>query len=235
MSSSLEGLWSKVKDESRPSDVIEGASYCALFGVFAGGGREWQRTGDLITEGSILQEEMKIRERYKDRSFATPKSKQMLRYYASKEAHGLRMLRVVTNSTRWCLSFGAIGAAYVGLEQASSIFRNREDVWNAVAAGATSGCLAGLCIPGTGWMKIRGAAVGCVGGGLLSFPFGYAKILSKSIEITQGQDPQKEAVGVGPESPASETTNTETAATPKAKQPGPIAKLMRMVRGGGSS
>ena len=213
-------------------EIAEVTSYCALFGVAAGGLREWRNTADLITEEQIVQEELKIRERYKDRTFSTPKSKRMLRYHASKEAHGLRMLRVCTSASRWCVSFGAIAAAYVTLEQGMGVLRGEDDVWNAVAAGSVSGNLLGLCIPGTASARLRGAIVGGIAGGLLSLPFAYARILSNSLESLQN-DSQKHEGGVpedqtalqAPPSPSVEATET------KPVKVGPFGRLMKRIRG----
>lgn len=156
-------VWNRL----RKDEIAESASLCALSGGVVGGIREWQRTTSLITEGAILQEEAKIRERYKDKSFSSPKLKRMLRYHASKEAHALRLLKVCTNATRWCASLGAIAGFYTTLEQVSGIARGEEDHWNDVAAGAMSGNVLGLCFPGTIGMRLRGAAVGSVAGGLV--------------------------------------------------------------------
>ena len=67
-------VWNRL----RKDEIAESASLCALSGGVVGGIREWQRTTSLITEGAILQEEAKIRERYKDKSFSSPKLKRML-------------------------------------------------------------------------------------------------------------------------------------------------------------
>ena len=62
---------------------------------------------------------------------------------------------------------GAIAGFYTTLEQVSGIARGEEDHWNDVAAGAMSGNVLGLCFPGTIGMRLRGAAVGSVAGGLV--------------------------------------------------------------------
>ncbi len=169
----------------RLGEIAESASLCALFGVVAGGVREWRATSGLVTEAFILREEEKIRDKYKGRSFATPKSKRMLRYHAAKEAHGLRYLRVVSSSTSWCATFGVISAAYFALHQGLGIARQTEDIWNAVAAGTASGGALGLLYPGTGSMRFRGSLVGALAGGLLSAPYGYAKILAGNLEAQE--------------------------------------------------
>ena len=153
----LEDSWVRVRQGFRPNEVAEAASYCGLFGVVAGGAREWQKTATLVTEEQILQEEEKIRRRYPDRSFATPKLKRMLRYHASKEAHGLRMLRVCTSSTKSCLAFGLISATYVTAEQASQALRGQDDALNSVFAASVLGAAIGSDIAIAGDI----AAAGC--------------------------------------------------------------------------
>ena len=181
----LEDSWVRVRQGFRPNEVAEAASYCGLFGVVAGGAREWQKTATLVTEEQILQEEEKIRRRYPDRSFGTPKLKRMLRYHASKEAHGLRMLRVCTSSTKSCLAFGLISATYVTAEQASQALRGQDDALNSVFAASVLGAAIG-----TRWLGPRGAVVGTVACGLVSLPFGYARVLARG----DVEEPEAEAL-----------------------------------------
>ncbi|QDZ19065.1 hypothetical protein HOP50_02g15740 [Chloropicon primus] len=184
----MEEYYDKVRKGVRTKEVAEAASYCGLFGVVLGGAREWRNTTNLITEGAILQEEEKLRRKYPDKSFATPKMKRMLRYHASKEAHGLRMLKVCTSATKTCIAFGLISAAYVAVEQGVEAVRENADAWGSVCAGSALGTVIGVR-----WMGVRGAGVGALAGGALSFPFGHLKTLARSLEgnEAEGKDAQE--------------------------------------------
>lgn len=217
------GLAAKLGDGVRRiegSEVAEAASFCGLFGVVLGGAREWQNTANLITEGAVLQEEEKIRRKYLNRTFTTEKSLRMLRYHASKEVHGLRMLKVCTTSIKTCFAFGLISAAYVTVEQGSRALRGEDDAWNSVCSGSACGSVIGMR-----WMSLRGAGVGAIAGGLSSFPFGYAKTLASSLEQASGE--------VGKEASALDVDVVE--ATPQAKdepkKPGLWGKLVKRFRG----
>jgi len=82
--------------------------------------------------------------------------------------------RAISDSTLHGVRLGSFVSVFSATRLTLQATREKRDMWNIVGAGILTSALTGLAIPGTVAVRLRGAALGIVVGGVATLPFGYA-------------------------------------------------------------